>query len=205
VTGPLGPLLLSDATMPVNFCLAGLPAAKAMAEFLGERVHVVDEVHDELTRIAEEGLVPLQTLLESWPANEVIRLDPSLRAQIAPVIQLRELQDRHPKEDRGETATVLYAEQRLDHGERFDILTDDGWGRQIAADRTLRCHNTPALIVSMVGADALSYKDGQRVWQKCFTSQTKWKAYREAVAREHPGKVPAAAPKKAKKSKGRKS
>lgn len=205
MTAPLARLLLSDATLPFNFCKAGIPAARALAAYLGDRAYVVDEVFNELTRLAEEGNATLTTFLESWPPNPPLRLDPELRLQVGSVVAVRALSTAHSGEDRGETATVLYAERRrATSGELFEILTDDTWGRQIADDRGLRCHNTPALIVAMVCADALTFKDGQRVWNASFTNREKWKGYRDAVARSCPAKLPPPQPKKPKATKKRK-
>lgn len=180
--------LLCDATVPVNFCTAGLPSARAMAAHLGGSVHVVDEVFDELTRLAET-LVPLKIFLTSWPPSEPLRLEQGLRLDVASVVTVRATV--HPNEDRGETATVLYAESRRElAGEGFEILTDDQWGRKLARDRGLQCRNTPQLVVEMVCASRLTYKDGQRVWQQCFTNQRKWTEFHGAVERSCPGKLP---------------
>lgn len=183
-------LLLCDATLPVNFCKAGLPSAQAMADYLGDRVFVVDEVHEELTRLAD-SLIPLKSFLKTWPPNDPVRLEPALRLQVSSLVVVRPRS--HPREDRGETATVVYAEHRRDEaGEHFTILTDDRWGGQLARDRGLSCQNCPQLLVEMVCASALSFKDGQRVWQTCFTDRKKWKGFREAVGRTCPEKAPAA-------------
>lgn len=180
--------LLCDATVPVNFCKAGLSSAQAMAAHLGGSVHVVDEVFDELTRLAET-LAPLRSFLASWPPNAPLRLDPELRLDVASVVTVRAT--AHPNEDRGETATVLYAERRRAlAGEEFEILTDDQWGRKLARDRGLQCRNTPQFVVEMVCTSRLAYKDGQRVWQQCFTNQRKWKEFRGVVERICPDKLP---------------
>jgi hypothetical protein len=172
-------LLLTDSTMPVSFCKAGIGCAKAMAKHLGSSVHMVDEVHLELERKAEE-IAALKSFLEEWPPNPVRQLDVELKAQVAQVLKARQVPGQHPDEDRGEVATVFYANERREEGELFDVVTDDGFGKQLARDRGLEVVTTASITIDLVRAEVLSLKDGKRVWQEC-TSRAQWARFEEAV------------------------
>lgn len=175
-------LLLTDSTMPVSFCKAGVGCARAMAEFLGVSVHMVKDVHEELERLGGE-LPALKTLLEDWPPNPVRELDLSLKAEVAAALKARRVPGTHRDEDRGETATLFYAAKRRDLGEVFSIVTDDSYGKQLARDRDFKLLTTPSLVLRMVCAEALSHADGKRVWQRS-TSRARWKHFDTALARE---------------------
>jgi len=176
------PLLLTDSTMPVSFCKAGIGCARAMASFLGAEVHMVKDVHEELERLAGE-LPALKSLLEDWPSNPIRELDLALKANVAATLKARRIPGMHQAEDRGETATIFYAEQRRASGELFQIITDDGYGKQLARDRRFKLLTTPALVLQMVCNDALSPADGKRVWQRS-TPRGKWKEFDSALARQ---------------------
>lgn len=179
------PLLLTDSTMPVSFCRAGIGPAKAMAEYLGERAHLVKDVHEELERLAE-GLTALATLLELWPLTPARELDLNLKADVAAALKARQVPGGHPDEDKGEIATVFYAaaQRRLD--EQFTIITDDSYGKRLARDRGFEILTTPALTLQMVCAEAFSEAEGKRVWRQA-TGRQRWKEFESALARERAG------------------
>jgi hypothetical protein len=186
-------LLLTDSTVPVNFSKAGGNCAIAMLKHLGERLHMVAEVHGELTRLAAES-VSLQRFLEEFPEDRVRTLSRELTATVGAVQKTINAAGTHPREDIGEIATVFYAEQRRDEGEVFDLITDDHTGRTLASDRGLKVITTPSLVVEMVCAGALDYSDGNRVWQRCFTNRAKWKVFRERIERDCPQRLAAETP-----------
>jgi hypothetical protein len=169
--------------MPVSLCRAGIGCARAMAEFLGTRLHMVVDVHAELQRLARD-LPALETLLEGWPPNPIRQLDLDLRAEVATAIKARHIPGQHYQQDRGEIATVFYASRRRDGGEIFDIVTDDNFGKELARDRGFSLVTTPSLAVQMVCQGALTFRDGKRVWQQCFTNRSRWKDFEQAVVRE---------------------
>jgi hypothetical protein len=173
--------LLTDSTMPVSFCKAGIGSARAMAEFLGPDVYVVEDVHEELKRLAER-LSALKSLLKEWPSNPVRELDLQLKAQVAAALKARRLPGMHQAEDRGEVATVLYAVERRALGELFQIVTDDRYGKQLAHDRGFKLVTTPGLVLRMVREEALPRSDGKRVWQQSMPRQ-KWKEFDVALTR----------------------
>jgi hypothetical protein len=98
-------LLLTDSTMPVSFCKAGIGCARAMAQFLGANVYMVEDVHEELERLAE-SLPALKSLLEDWPPNPIRELDLPLKVKVAAALKARRIPGAHQAEDRGETATI---------------------------------------------------------------------------------------------------
>lgn len=67
-------LLLTDSTMPVNFCKAGANCALAMLTYLGESLYMVAEVREELERKAEvDGSPALRRFLDKFPGERVWR------------------------------------------------------------------------------------------------------------------------------------
>ncbi len=167
--------------MPMSFCQAGIGCARAMARYLGDRVHMVEDVHTELRRLSED-LPALGALLEDWPPNPIRKLDLDLKAEVATAIKARHVPGQHRNEDRGEIATVLYAIQQRVAGEAFGVITDDGYGKALARDRGLELVTTPELAIAMVRAAALTEKDGRRVWQRCV-SRRSWNQFDRALAR----------------------
>lgn len=178
----MGPLLLTDSTMPVSFCRAGIGPARAMANFLGDRTHLVEDVLAELERLAG-GLPALAALLEGWPSTPARQLDLNLKADVAVALKARQISGGHPDEDKGEIATVFFAEHRRGLGEEFTIATDDSYGKRLASDRGFEILTTPALALQMICAEALSEADGKRVWQRS-TSRSRWKEFGPALDRE---------------------
>lgn len=179
-----GPLL-TDSTMPFNFCKAGYPAAQAMVDYFGDRLHMVGDVHTELERLSA-GFVALQRFVGAWPKERTRKVDSQLTLKVAAAIKVRQVAGQHAKEDLGETATVLYAEQRRDAGEEFEVVTDDRYGKTLARDRGFSPVTTPAIVIEMVCAKALSYQDGHRVWRQCFSDKTRWTQFKARIEQTCP-------------------
>ncbi len=178
-------LLLTDSTMPVSFCSAGANSARSMLSYLGERLHMVADVREELERKAE-GSAALRAFLDDFPGHRVRVLDLSLLAEVAEARKAVSVAGAHPREDVGEIASVFYADARRRHGEEFAVITDDRYGKTLARDRRLEVVTTPSLVVEMVCAEALPYADGARVWRACFTNRDKWQGFGEQVRRACP-------------------
>jgi hypothetical protein len=166
--------------MPVSFSKAGVRSAHAMARHLGDRVHMVSDVHIELRRLSQR-LPALAKLLRGWPPNPVRELDLHLKGEVAAAIKARQVPGQHPDEDRGEVASVFYAASRREAGESFEIITDDGYGKKLARDRDLALVTTADLALEMVQMDALSHVDGKRVWRQCV-GRSRWKDFDGALA-----------------------
>lgn len=161
-----------------------------MVDYFGDRLHMVADVHAELERLSE-GFAPLTRFLEDWPAGRIRQLSPELTLKVAASIKVRQVPGQHIKEDQGETATVFYAEARRGDGEVFEVITDDGYGKTLARDRRFRPITSPSIVVQMVCAGALAYRDGQRVWQQCFANnRARWKQFRTQVEQSCPERVP---------------
>lgn len=189
----VGKLLLTDSTMPVNFCKAGANCALAMLEYLGEGLYMVADVKEELERKAEaDGFSALRRFLDEFPDRRVRTLSLELLADVAAVKKVVQIAGSHSKEDAGEIASVLYAASRRDEGEVFDVITDDGEGKKLARDRQLTVVTTQSLVVTMVCVGALEYRDGDRVWRQCFSNPQRRKGFKERVERDCPHRLVAA-------------
>lgn len=183
-------LLLSDSTMPVNFCKAGANSALAMLAHFEESIFLVADVFEELTRHAAESAA-VKRLMEEWPASQVLDLDLALTAEVASILKLRQTVGQHPRSDAGEIATVLFAANARDQGlGEYTVVTDDVFGKDLARDRELALRTTQQVIIELVCAGSLSYRDGERVWRQCFTNRSKWSTYRPAIAASCAGRVP---------------
>lgn len=174
-------LLLTDSTMPMSFCRAGGGCALAMAEYLGSTVHMVSDVHEELTRLSTD-LPALMKLLETWPRTPIRELDLELKMNVATAMKAQRVPGQHPGEDLGETATVFYAARQRERGETFEIVTDDSYGKRLARDRGFTPVTTATLTLAMVREEALSSPEGKRVWRECV-SRSQWSAFDSALAR----------------------
>ena len=159
-----------------------------MAEYLGEEVYIVADVHQELKR-KSSGLPALERLLEEWPRTEVRSLSVELRDTVAAVLMVQEAPEDDPIEDQGETATIFYAEECRAVGEVFVVATDDRQGKRLAREKGLDFVTTEQLVVEMVCAGALAYNDGKRVWQEAVP-RAGWQRYEQEIERECPGRKP---------------
>jgi hypothetical protein len=179
-------VLLTDSSILVNFC--AISAGDALVGYLGERLFVVEAVMNELRRLAEKSEhLGLKRLLDGgWPAAaKVLPVDREVEADIAAAMRFAADPAKHPDEDLGETATVLYAVAERAAGREFQILTDDGGGKEKARQRGFRWSHSGMLAVEMVGAGTLSYDHGRRIWAKAVSAGGA-AAYHEAVALQHP-------------------
>ena len=159
-------VLLSDSTLPINFCKCGPTIARKFAEYLGDRVYVVHDVYEELDR-NPENIPALKDFLEEWPTTEVIQLAASVRGEVADILKSNITGGLHPKEDAGECATVFHARHvRNSEAIEYLILTDDQEGKRLARFEGLSVLDTPHLAIEMVVEGALSEDEGWAVWTK---------------------------------------
>jgi len=63
----------------------------------------------------------------------------------------------------------------------FITLDDVRHGKNLAKPRRLEVIDTPALIVEMVRADAMSRELGNKVWRATFSDRSKWPAFDERL------------------------
>jgi len=184
-----GALLLSDTSVLCAFCRAG--AGERLKEHLEGRVWVVDAVQAELERHAER-LPNLQRLLvQGWPP--MIELPAEVRLKVADALTARAAPGRHPNEDEGEIATVLYADYSISEGTIYHLLLDDKKdGKKLAQLRGYAWTDTPGLVVEMVCADILDFNSGRRVWREAVSSSPRsLSAYSQRVETICPERVPA--------------
>jgi hypothetical protein len=170
----------------MNFCEAGIDCAQKMADYLGADVFMVEDVHIELVAKAKNFPV-LAELLKDWPPSAPLQLPPHVKTKVVDILKYNKSGRLHTNEDRGETATVLYAENHLtEQGEKFDMLMDDRGGKALAKDRGLACIDTPTLVVEMVCHGNLSVREGERVWRKTLTMSGAHKGYLPRLEAECP-------------------
>ena len=129
---------------------------------------MVKYVEGELERHTA-GKPTLDRFLRELEQSRVRHLGFELTVQVAQILQARAEPGAHPDEDLGETATVLYAEERAAAGEKFTVVTDDRSGKDLARQRSLTCVDSPAVIKEMVRTGAMSVDDGKRVSRECFS------------------------------------
>ena len=165
----------------MNFCKAGQECACAFAEYLGERVSIVDEVARELEEKGRFDPV-LAELLEKWPPHDPIPLSPPARARVLQVKQLNLKYDQYENKDAGEHATVYYAEEVLDaEGFAYELLMDDAGGKRISSEDFVYI-STQKLVLEMVVAGALSEELGREVWEKSLSDEKAQRAYSSRLA-----------------------
>ena len=63
----------------------------------------------------------------------------------------------------------------------FITLDDVRHGKNLAKPRRLEVIDTPALIVEMVCADAMSRELGNKVWRATFSDRSKWPTFDERL------------------------
>lgn len=173
------PRLLSDASVPINFVTAGPECADAFKEYFGDKVLVAIDVYEELERKARTEIPELKQFLDGWPELDPIDLPMEVKSDVAKILRLN-IGIYHPDKDRGETATILYAEHARDRSvdpEEFELLLDDGDGKKFARDRSLGFWDTPTIALHMVCSGYLTEDQGFSVWCAALTDPEKHPAY----------------------------
>lgn len=169
-------------TSPVrSFVEAG--AQRAFAGYLGSRVRITVDVSRELDDAA--GSLPgLRLFLRDWPRSEPVDLPDHLKQKAADILGFITDDPRASLQDLGEVTSVLLAEHLRASGEchRPILLLDDvRHGKNLAKPRRLDVIDTPALIIEMVCADAMSRELGNKVWRATFSDRSKWPAFDERL------------------------
>lgn len=171
-------------TSPVrNFVEAG--AQRAFAGYLGSRVRITVDVSRELEEAA--GSLPgLRSFLREWPPNDPVDLPHDLKQKAADILGFITDDPRASLRDLGEVTSVLLTEHLRASGEceRPILLLDDvRHGKNLAKPRRLEVIDSPALIVEMVCADAMSRELGNKVWRATFSDRSKWQAFDDRLRR----------------------
>ena len=170
-------IIVAD-TSPVRvFVEAG--AQRAFAEYLGTRVRITVDVRRELEDAARS--VPgVRLLLRDWPPSEPVDLPVALMQKAADILGFIADDPLASLQDLGEVTSVLLAEHLRAIGEcrRPLLLLDDvRHGKNLARPRGLEVVDTPALVVEMVCAEAISRELGKRLWRAAFSDRSKWPAF----------------------------
>ncbi len=160
-------------------------AQRAFAGYLGSRVRITLDVSRELEEAA--GSLPgLRSFLREWPPNNPVELPHDLTQKAADILGFITDDPRASLQDLGEVTSVLLAEHlRASGGCDLPILhlDDVRHGKNLAKPRRREVIDTPALIVEMVRADAMSRELGNRVWRATFSERSKWPAFDERLRR----------------------
>lgn len=158
------PALLSDSTLPVNFCKCGLALAEKFADYFGDQIHIVHDVRVELIRNPWK-ITALDEFLKIWPRTAVIHVSETIREELSDIQKINRRNFIHDNEDIGEYATVFHARDALKvDGTKFTILTDDGDGKMLARREGLVVSDTPSLVIEMAVAQHLSEQEACAVW-----------------------------------------
>jgi hypothetical protein len=180
-------IVVVDSSPVRNFVRAG--AQRPFADFLGDRARLTVDVARELEEAAMSR-AGLRMLLEVWPQHEPVDLPDHLKQKAADILGFIADDPRPSLQDLGEVTCVLLAQYLRDSGECADpvlLLDDVRHGKNLAAPRRLLVVDTPALIIEMVCASAISRTLGQMVWRATFSDRAKWAAFDERL-REALGK-----------------
>ncbi len=122
------PFLLADTGPFCRFAEGKSQQILALADYLEEAVHIVQDVSIELSRRAKTperaALNQLQWIDPKFPQHEPIAItDKRVLAQIEDILAGRRRRNPgHFMEDGGEVATILVAKDR-----GWPVLMDDGW------------------------------------------------------------------------------
>src|SRR5665647_352735 len=118
------------------------------------------------------------------PGSEPVDLPDHLKQKAADILGFITDDPRASLQDLGEVTSVLLAEHLRASGEchRPILLLDDvRHGKNLAKPRRLDVIDTPALIIEMVCADAMSRELGKKVWRATFSDRSKWPAFDERL------------------------
>jgi hypothetical protein len=126
----------------------------------------------------------LRLLLREWPPSEPVELPVALMQKAADILGFIADDPQAGLQDLGEVTSVLLAEHLRASGEcrRPLLLLDDvRHGKNLARPRGIDVVDTPALVVEMVRAEAISRELGQRVWRAAFSDRSKWPVFDERL------------------------
>lgn len=170
-------IVVVDTSVVVNFAKAG--ALNALADYLGERALITQDVYGELGDWASTyGAVG--RLLDRSPWNEPMELSEDLTQKVLDILGFVGGQDPGTRlRDVGEVSSVVLAQSLRDAGRRHPILLldDVAHGKNLARMRKLEVVDTPGLVREMVVNDALPRALGGKVWRETFSDRTRWAAY----------------------------
>jgi hypothetical protein len=171
---------LADSGPFCRLAEAGEAVFDVAAEFLRQKVQIVEDVNRELRRRAE---TPAHNRLHRLgvlgvPATEPISItDGALLGRIQEILDGRRLlKPGHPLEDRGETVTVLVAAS-----EGLPALMDDGFGRGLAAREGVEVFTTQDLALELAARELCKPVHAFALYRRVNSGATK-KEFEEAAS-----------------------
>lgn len=161
-------LLLADSSSLFRFFAAGVDIVEAVMHALGDRLYIVAEVEQEIRDHADDpefrdGAAAFLELLENPP----IVLPEDVRERLTTALQFNERFGKHRNEDKGETATALYARSRVKEGESWVVIAGDKLAEDLCntGTPTVPLMNTTDTIAELVRQEALTVAEGERAWE----------------------------------------
>jgi hypothetical protein len=175
-------VVLADSSGPHAFCSVG--AGQALIDYLGPGLLVARDVLGELRRNQATcpGLRVVVQWLEAREEERVHDLTYEHTLEVGDLLRLYQLPGEHPREHRGEIATVYAAIELAEAGRQPLVCVDDQLGKKLCRGRRLAHADTPMLLVEMVCEAAIDHRLGQRIWQALFPHQRAlWARFRQRV------------------------
>lgn len=158
-------LLLGDASALLRFFAAGPTCSKKLAERLADRLFVVHDVEVELERWRGDARyrAGADAFFEAWQGG-VLPLPPEVTLEVNDELKFH-IKYGFTRDDRGETATVLFARHAQQANDtKWVILMGDKGGHDFAQQREVDSVETRDLLLLLVDDGTLSRDEGELVW-----------------------------------------
>jgi hypothetical protein len=162
------PNLLADTGLFCRFAEGKHDQLEIVAEYLGERLWIAQDVAIELqrrSRVEEHVALNRLTWKPPFPRHEPITItDRKMLQQIENIVAGRRRRNPgHFMEDRGEIATILLAKER-----GWPALVDDRWGSAFATRKGVETLTTEELCVEMTAAAKLNDDHAYEVFKRVY-------------------------------------
>jgi hypothetical protein len=201
--------LLIDSSVAMRFIHAGSDCSRALTDYFGDKLFVVDAVWNEMDELSRSDRIDyglrVRRFLDEQLKNPKIETHETVKEDVASLLFTWHDEDDHEKKDEGEVATILHAEwARANLQQEHTILIGDGDGLALARAKLFEVALTKDVIYELVCERAMTFEQGERVWMKVDKNKDK-KAYRAAIEARCPEAVPPPPePKPKKKASGKK-
>lgn len=164
-------LLLGDASALLRFFAAGPTCSTKLAERLADRLFVVHDVEVELERWRGDARYKAgaDAFFEAWQGR-ALPLPPEVTLEVNDELKFH-IKYGLDRDDRGETATVLFARQaRQVNDTHYVIVMGDKGGHDFAQQREVDSVETSDLLLLLVEDGALSRDEGELVWLEIYSA-----------------------------------
>jgi hypothetical protein len=160
---PDEPLLLADSSILYDYFKAGTKQSEVLAHAIGDRLSIVRDVDEELKTCGSEFRTGRDAFLGACTPT-LLDLPPKVTLQVNDILKWHiKWGEKH--KDRGETATVLYAEHVWLEGETdYLVLMNDRDGLRLAEEHDVTTVDGERLLEEILGEDLLTEDEGREVW-----------------------------------------